>query len=60
MIIRKIETVNASSDIVIYSSGKNDVKKQYIVTDKKMKEEKLAEGELNCIRKIWFFIIIRK
>ena len=45
MIIRKIETINDSSDIVIYVSDKNEIEKQYIVTDKKVKEEKFEEGD---------------
>lgn len=45
MIIRKIETVNDSSDIIICVSDKNEIEKQYIVTDKKIKEEKFAEGD---------------
>ena len=45
MIIRKMETVKDSPDIVIYVSDKNEIEKQYIVTDKKVKEEKFAEGD---------------
>ena len=45
MIIRKIETVNDSSDIIICVSDKNEIEKQYIVTDKKIKEEKFAEDD---------------
>ena len=45
MIIRKIETIKDSSDIVIYVSDKNEIEKQYIVTDKKVKEEKFEEGD---------------
>ena len=45
MIIRKIETANNSSDIIIYVICKNEIEKQYIVTEKKMKEEKFAEGD---------------
>ena len=45
VIIRKIETINDSSDIVIYVSDKNEIEKQYIVTEKKMKEEKFTEGD---------------
>ena len=45
MIIRKIETVKESSDMVIYVGDKNEIEKQYIVTEKKMKEEKFAEGD---------------
>ena len=40
MIIRKIENVKESSDMVIYVGDKNEIEKQYIVTEKKMKEEK--------------------
>ena len=45
MIIRKIETVNDSLDIIIYVIDKNEIEKQYIVTDEKMKEEKFVEGD---------------
>ena len=45
MIIIKIETVNDSSYIIICVSDKNKIEKQYLVTDKKMKEEKFAEGD---------------
>ena len=45
MIIRKIETVKDSSDMAIYISDKNEIEKQYIVTEKKMKEEKFSEGD---------------
>ena len=43
MMIRKIEIAKDSADIVIYVSDKNEIEKQYIVTEKKMKEEKFAE-----------------
>ena len=45
MIIRKVETANDLSDIIIYVICKNEIEKQYIVTKKKMKEEKFAEGD---------------
>ena len=45
MIIRKIETIKDSSDIVIYVSDKNEIEKQYRVTEKNIKEEKFAEGD---------------
>ena len=45
MIIRKVETANNLSDIIIYVICKNEIEKQYIVTEKKMKEEKFAEGD---------------
>ena len=45
MIIRKIETTKDSTDVVIYVSDKNEIEKQYRVTDKKMKEEKFIEGD---------------
>ena len=45
MIIRKVETANDLSDIIIYVICKNEIEKQYIVTEKKMKEEKFAEGD---------------
>lgn len=45
MIIRKIETANDLSDIIIHVICKNEIEKQYIVTEKKMKEEKFAEGD---------------
>jgi len=45
MIIRKVETSNNLSDIIIYVICKNEIEKQYIVTEKKMKEEKFAEGD---------------
>ncbi len=45
MIIRKIETVKDSTDAVIYVSDKNEIEKQYRVTEKKMKEEKFVEGD---------------
>ena len=45
MIIRKIETVKDSSDIVIYVSDKNEIEKQYRVTEKNIKEEKFAKDD---------------
>ena len=45
MIIRKVETANNLSNLIIYINCKNEIKKQYIVTEKKMKEEKFAEGD---------------
>lgn len=45
MIIKKMETVKDSSDMVIYVSDKNKMEKQYIITEKKMKEEKFLEGD---------------
>lgn len=45
MIIRKIETAKDSTDVVIYVSDKNEIEKQYRVTEKKMKEEKFVEGD---------------
>lgn len=35
MIIRKVETSNNLSDIIIYVICKNEIEKQYIVTEKK-------------------------
>lgn len=45
MIIRKIETVKGSTDVVIYVSDKNEIEKQYRVTEKKVKEQKFVEGD---------------
>lgn len=45
MIIRKIESVKDSIDVVIYVSDKNEIEKKYSVTGKKMKEEKFVEGD---------------
>lgn len=45
MIIRKIENISDSSDILIYVIDKNEIEKQYIVTVKKIKEEKFTEGD---------------
>ena len=45
MIIRKIEIIKDSSDIGIYVSDKNEIEKQYRVTEKKIKEEKFEEGD---------------
>lgn len=45
MIIRKIETEKESTDEVIYVSDKNEIEKQYRVTEKKMKQEKFVEGD---------------
>ena len=45
MIIKKIKTVNDSTDLVIYVSDKNEMEKQYSVTNKKMQEEKFVKGD---------------
>ncbi|WP_426350548.1 hypothetical protein ACPWSR_04690 [Alloiococcus sp. CFN-8] len=45
MIIRKIEAAKDSSDLVIYVSDKNEIEKQYRVTEKKIKEEKFVQGD---------------
>lgn len=45
MMIRKIETLIDSTDLMIYVSDKNETEKQYKVTMKKMKEEKFAESD---------------
>ena len=45
MIIKKIKTVNDSTDLVIYVSDKNEIEKQYSVTKQKMQEEKFLEGD---------------
>ncbi len=45
MIIKKIETAKDSTDVVIYVIDKNEIEKQYRVTEKKMKEEKFVEGD---------------
>ncbi len=45
MTIRKIETVEDSPDVVIYVIDKNEIEKQYRVTEQKMKEEKFVEGD---------------
>ena len=45
MVIRKIETLKDSSDIVIYVSDKNEIEKQYIVSDKRVEHEKFIEGD---------------
>ncbi len=45
MIIKKIEAAKDSTDVVIYVSDKNEIEKQYRVTEKKMKEEKFVEGD---------------
>ena len=45
MVIRRIETDKDSTDVVIYVSDKNQIEKQYKVTEKKMKEEKFVEGD---------------
>lgn len=45
MIIKKIEAAKDSTDVVIYVIDKNEIEKQYRVTEKKMKEEKFVEGD---------------
>jgi hypothetical protein len=45
MIVKSIEDVSDSSNVIIYVSDKHDVEKQYTVTEKKMKEEKFAKGD---------------
>lgn len=45
MIVRKIETAKDSTDVVIYVSDKNEIEKQYRITEKKMNEEKFLEGD---------------
>ena len=45
MIIKKIKTVNDSTDLVIYVIDKNEIEKQYSVTNKKMQEQKFVEGD---------------
>ena len=45
MIIKKIEPLKDSTDIVVYVSDKNEMEKKYRVTMKKMKEEKFIEGD---------------
>ncbi len=45
MIIKKIEPVKDSTDVVIYASDKNEVEKQFRVTEEKMKEEKFVEDD---------------
>lgn len=45
MIITRIEAIKDSSNILIYVIDKNEIEKQYVVTEKKMKEEKFTEGD---------------
>lgn len=45
MIIRKIEVIYKSTDVLVYVTDKNGIEKKYRVTQKKMKEEKLVEGD---------------
>lgn len=45
MIIRKIEIAKYSTDVMIYVSDKNEIEKQYRVTEKEMKEEEFVEGD---------------
>jgi predicted 3-demethylubiquinone-9 3-methyltransferase (glyoxalase superfamily) len=45
MMIKKIEEVGDSLNAVIYVNDKYGVEKQYTVTEKKLKKEKLAEGD---------------
>lgn len=45
MIIKKIETLNDSTDTIIHVTDKNEEEKLFRVTEKKMKQERFVEGD---------------